>query len=525
MRGAPVALVAAGVWLGIASVQASYEPGETGAAIADLGVGWVLMGCGLVAWVRRRESRAGLLMAAVGAAWLLGSLLSPALYLHRGPLVHLLLSYPSGRLTGRRDHVVVIVVYLVAAIEPLARSPVVTLAVCATVAVTAVGGYLRETGARRRMRAAPAAGATAVALVLALGSIGRLAGWDSAGITLVAYEIVLATVAAALLTDLLRGRWSEGAVTGLVVELGEASQPVTLRERLARAVSDPSLQLGYRVGGVSEYVDEAGRPLALPGPGAERVVTPVDSDGERVAVLVHDRAVLDDPVLVEAIAAATRIAVTNVRLRSEVAARVEQIAASRRRIAEAADAQRSRLQRELHDGAERRLVAMSEHVEALSIDVDESRARHLLGSVEEQLRAARRELGELALGIRPPALTNGGLAAALPELARRAPIAVDVRVDADRCRAAIEAAAYFVCAEALTNVAKYAQASRASVNVEHDGERLTIAIADDGVGGADPSRGSGLRGLTDRVEALGGRLDIDSPRGEGTRLVAELPSG
>ena len=240
---------------------------------------------------------------------------------------------------------------------------------------------------------------------------------------------------------------------------------------------------------------------------------------------MHDRAVLDDPALVEAVAAATRIAVTNVRLQSEVVARVEQIAASRRRIVEAADAQRSRLQRELHDGAEQRLAAMSEHLDALSIDVDESRPRQLLGSVEEQLRLARTELGDLARGIRPPALTEGGLAVALPELARRVPIAVEVHVEGDRCRAAIEAAAYFVCAEALTNVAKYAGASRASVNVEHDGERLTIAIADDGVGGADLRRGSGLRGLTDRVEALGGRLSVDSPHGEGTRLVAEIPTG
>jgi signal transduction histidine kinase len=255
------------------------------------------------------------------------------------------------------------------------------------------------------------------------------------------------------------------------------------------------------------------------------VVTPVDSDGEDVAVLVHDRAMLDDPALMEAVAAATRIAVTNVRLRSEVAVRVEQLAASRRRIVEAADAQRDRLQRELHDGAERRLAAVSEQIDALAGEVDEARVRALLDDVDEQLRAARSELGELARGIRPPALTSGGLTAALPELAGRAAVPVKLRVDPARAPAAAEAAAYFVCAEALANVAKYAHASHVSVQVEHRDGRLAITISDDGIGGADPQLGSGLRGLVDRVEALGGELSVDSPAGGGTRLAAVIPTG
>jgi signal transduction histidine kinase len=314
-------------------------------------------------------------------------------------------------------------------------------------------------------------------------------------------------------------------VTGLVVELGGGWEPVTLRDRLARALGDPSLAVGYRLERASEYVDEEGRALPLPGPGEQRVVTPVDSDGEDVAVLVHDRAMLDDPALMEAVAAATRIAVTNVRLRSEVAVRVEQLAASRRRIVEAADAQRDRLQRELHDGAERRLAAVSEQIDALAGEVDEARVRALLDDVDEQLRAARSELGELARGIRPPALTSGGLTAALPELAGRAAVPVKLRVDPARAPAAAEAAAYFVCAEALANVAKYAHASHVSVQVEHRDGRLAITISDDGVGGADPQRGSGLRGLVDRVEALGGELSVDSPAGGGTRLAAVIPTG
>ncbi|HET8821158.1 MAG TPA: ATP-binding protein [Thermoleophilaceae bacterium] len=525
MRRLPVALVPAGVALGVAAEWASYDTGELDLAIADLLAGWALLGCGLVAWSARRESRVGPLMAATGVAWFLGSFVPGALYVHRGPLVHLLLSYPTGRLTRRRDRVVVVAAYIDGAIEALARSPVVTLALCASIAVAAIAAYLGEAGPRRRVRLVPAVGATAVGLVLGFGAVARLAGWDAGAATLLVYEIVLAAIAAGLLADLLRGRWSQAAVTGLVVDLGGLWEPVTLRDRLARALGDSSLQLGYWLADEQRYIDERGRSFSLPGDGADRAVTPVDRGGEHVAVLVHDPSILDDdPALAEAVAAATRIAVVNARLRAEVGARVEQLAASHRRIVEAADAQRRRLQGELHEGAERRLVAVSAHMETLSVQVGESRAGELFGDVQEQLQAARVELSELARGIHPPALATGGLAAALPELARRAPIPVDVHADGPRGPEAIEAAAYFVCAEALANVAKYAQASRASVRVAHHDARLEVTVSDDGVGGADPNLGTGLRGLADRVEALGGRLSVESPRGAGTRLVAEIPT-
>ena len=517
-----VALVPAGIALGIGAEWASYEPGGLDSAAADLIAGWALLGCGLVAWNRRGESRTGPLMVAAGVTWFLGSIAPAALYLHRGPLVHLLLAYPSGRLTRRRDRVVVTAAYVAGAIEPLGRSATVTLVLCAATSLAAIDRYAREAGPRRRSLAVAAGAATSIGLVLGFGAVARLAGWDAA--TLLAYEVVLAAAAAGLLAELLRGRGSQAAVTGLVVDLGGLWEHVTLRDRLARALGDPSLELGYSLGAGRGYVDEGGRPFRPPGPGAGRAVTPVDSHGERVAVLVHDPAALDDRKLADAVAAATRIAVTNVRLRADVAARVEQLAASRRRIVEAADAQRRRLQGELHEGAERRLAAVSAHVGALSAEVGEPRALALLGQVEEQLEAARSELSELARGIHPPALATGGLAAALPELAGRTPIPVELRVDGGRCDAAVEAAAYFVCAEALANVAKYAQASRVSVTVGRRDTRLTVAVADDGIGGADPDRGSGLRGLADRVEALGGRLSVESPPGAGTRLVAEIPA-
>ncbi|MDQ6778802.1 MAG: histidine kinase, partial [Actinomycetota bacterium] len=313
-------------------------------------------------------------------------------------------------------------------------------------------------------------------------------------------------------------------LTGLVVDLGGLWEPVTLRDRLALALGDSSLELGYWTGDDGGYVDEAGCSFLVPPAGPERAVTPIEHAGEPVAVLLHDpAATLEDRALLDAVSAATRVAVSNVRLQAEVSARVEQVAASRRRIVEAADAQRRQLARELHDGAEQRLQAVSQQMAALARDAGDVGARELVASVARQLDAACAELGELARGIRPATLTSGGLAAALPELAARASVPVEVRVMAGQLPAAVEAAVYFVCGEALANVAKYARASRVQIEVVRDGARLGVVVADDGAGGADPSLGSGLRGLADRVEALGGTLTIESSPGRGTQLMAEIP--
>jgi signal transduction histidine kinase len=524
MRRLRVALAVAGVGFGLTAEVVAYGSGELGRAAADLTVGWTLVGCGLVAWERRPALRFGPLMVAAGGAWFLGTYATAALYLHRGPLVHALLSYPTGRLSRPLARAAVIAAYVDGAIEPVGRSSLATLILCSVLAAAAVDGWWAAAGPNRRARAGPAAGGLAIAIVLGIGAVGQMAGWDADSATLWAYEVVLILVAAGLTVDLLAGRWSQSAVTGLVVDLGGLWEPVTLRDKLARALGDRSLELGYWLDDVGGYVDEAGRPFALPASGAHRAVRTIESDGRRVAVLVHDRAVLDEPALVEAVAAAARIAVANVRLQAQVLLQAQELAASRRRILEAAITQRRQLERELHDGAERRLAAVYGHVAPLAGAVGDGRARELVDDVQHQLAAARSELRDLANGIHPAALTSGGLAAALPELAVRAPIPVALDVPPARFAATVEAAAYFVCAEALTNVAKYAVAARASVDVHASGGRLVIAIVDDGVGGADAARGSGLRGLADRVESLGGRFAVHSPAGSGTRLVAEIPT-
>ena len=204
----------------------------------------------------------------------------------------------------------------------------------------------------------------------------------------------------------------------------------------------------------------------------------------------------------------------------------EQLAASRARIVEAGDSERRRLERNLHDGAQQRLVslALDLNLARATLDGDADRARELLGGVANELELALEELRELARGLHPAILTDRGLEAALAALAGRAPMPVEVEaVPKERLPERLEAVAYYLIAEALTNAAKHAQASGVRVRVTSDGERMRVEIVDDGVGGADVRDGSGLRGLCDRVEALGGVLEIRSSPGDGTTLDAGIP--
>jgi signal transduction histidine kinase len=204
----------------------------------------------------------------------------------------------------------------------------------------------------------------------------------------------------------------------------------------------------------------------------------------------------------------------------------EKLAASRARLVEVGDAERQRLERNLHDGAQQRLVAVALELTMLAgkLERDPQAARELLATAQADLARGLDELRELARGIHPVMLTERGLGAALDALAARAPVPVEVTtLPGERLAAPVEAAAYYVVAEAITNVAKYAHASSATVSVGRSNGTATVTVSDDGVGGADPAGGSGLRGLAARVEALNGRLDIDSPHGGGTRITAEIP--
>ncbi len=522
MRLLRLALLLGAVGLAVAAEWVSYREGDLGLVVADGAVGLVLVTCGVIAWERRSASRVGPLMALAGVAWFAGNFGQGALYLHRGPLVHLHISYPTGRLRRRLAHATVAAAYVAAAIEPIARDDVVTLVLAALVAAAAADVFLHASGTARRAGIPALAAALAFACVLALGAGQRLAGWDADREVLWAYEIVIACVAVVLLIDLLRGRWAEAVVADLVVDLGKRADTLTLRGELGRALGDRSLVIGYWLSEEGRYVDDGGHTVELPQPGTTRAVTPISHGGEPLAVLVHDPAVLEDSTLVEAVASAARIAVSNARLQAEVRARVMELAASRRRIVEAADVQRRRLGRALREGAETRLIRVERLLVRAHEDADE-RAGEQLTEIEGELRGARAELRDFAQGIHPGALTEGGLGAALPELAGRAGIPVELEISVGTVPPAVEAAVYFVCAEALANAAMHAEAATVTVSVSQSSGRVSLTLVDDGVGGADPGQGSGLRGLADRVEALGGRLSVRSPIGGGTRLDATIP--
>jgi signal transduction histidine kinase len=312
-----------------------------------------------------------------------------------------------------------------------------------------------------------------------------------------------------------------------------------LRDELARALGDPSVELAYWLTSSRQFVGATGRALPLPAPGERRSVTEGERDGRRIAAIIHDPALLDDAEQVSAAGAAAALALENERLEAELRANVEELSASRERIVESGYVARRRLERDLHDGAQQRLVSLALSLRMLrgraardpDLLEELDRARGELDHALEELDRARgeldralEELRELARGIHPSVLTDRGLNAALDGLAQRAPLRVEFQATpANRLPDRVESAAYFVVAEALTNVAKYARATHASVNVRHQDEQLLVEVTDDGIGGADPSTGSGLRGLLDRVAAVGGRLELDSPPGHGTTVRAAIP--
>ena len=489
----------------------------------DLAAGLALLGCGAVAWTCRPRAGAGALMAVSGLAWFAGDLWSPLLYAHRGPLVHLLLTYPSGRVSSRMTIAVIAAAYADGLIPDLARSEWATLALVGAVTLVAVWRQRAAGGVERRARAAALAGAGLLSLTLGLTALMRLSdgGADTAAVWALYGSVV--AIALGLTADLLWGRWGRAALTGFVIDLGDRHEPHALRAALARTLGDPGLELAYRIDRHAGWVDEAGRPVRLPADqDGGRRVTLIDEGGTPVAALVHDPAALSDPALVSSVAAAASLAIANVRLQADVAGRVQEVEASRRRLVEAGDAERRRLGEQLSEGPQARLAEVGTRLERLATRA-EGEARDALHRLSDDVAASRVQLQEFAQGIRPRALTEGGLGPALTELAERSTVPVEMDLPAGRFPPAHELVAYFVCSEGLANVAKYAGASRVRMAVGASDSALRVLVADDGAGGADVRRGSGLQGLADRVEALGGTLRVDSPPGGGTRLEAQLP--
>jgi signal transduction histidine kinase len=491
----------------VAIVEIAAGPGWP-EVVGDAAAGAVLLACGGLAALSEAGRRVGVLLALAGAAWLAGTVEPSLAALHRGPLIHALLCASDGRLRSPVAIVATATAYVSGALSGLANAEWVTLALASLLLLACVDRSRRGRLERPPLLAEPAAlaGALVLGAAASLGDVGLgdVAPW--------VYFVTVTLVAVAVSLRLGSSRWTGVALTGLVADLGELETADALRDRLARAIGDPDLAVGYRLDGDGRYADAAGVPVALPPRGSGRAVTEVRESGDVVAVLVHDGTALEDPALRAAVTSVSRLAVANTRLQAQLTARGREVTASRRRIVVAADDERRRLEAELRSGVARRLDAVAERL-----------ATHEgLAPIAAEVDHARRDLARLARGLRPATLSEAGLAAALRELAAVSPLEVTLEAPAARFHPAVEAAAYFVCSEALTNASKHARCTRVTVTVAASPRVLRIEVGDDGRGGAEPE-GSGLLGLRDRVEALEGRLRVDSPPGAGTRVVAELP--
>jgi signal transduction histidine kinase len=341
------------------------------------------------------------------------------------------------------------------------------------------------------------------------------------GLLLCALAVAAGILAIAALEGL---RSLLGTLSRALLGRGEG-QEGPVREMLAESLGDRTLSVAYWLPERRIFVDELGHAVELPEPGSGRAWTAVERDGRRVAAIIHNAELDAGPELVNAAAAGAALAIDNERLKANLRARVEELRVSRVRIVEAGDHARRRIERNLHDGAQQQLVSLSLDLRLLKAQLNGNEAAaSTVDALSQKLNAALAELRELARGIHPVILTERGLVPAVAALAQRAPVPVEADISIhERLTPAIEAAAYFVVAEALTNVAKYAQAENVLVDLRRTDEHVVVIVEDDGVGGADMETGTGLRGLVDRLSALDGTLDLETPEGGGTKLRALIP--
>ena len=558
-------LVAAGV-LGVGMFVGTAQQGpirlET---VLQVLAGWSFVACGCLLWARRPTNRLGPLMVLTGMLWLLGRTMTlipnPIVFtvgiwftdLWTAGFALFLLSFPSGRLRSRADRAIVgIFLFVVVPLEflwllfwvPESGLNILAIAPDESAAkvvdtiqralisfgsvlliIVVLRRWLESSGPVRRQMVPVLVGAAALML--------QLTAWLFATVNISLEplnDLILASQIAipiAVLYVLLQARMARGAVADLVVEMGPTPTPARLRDALANALGDPSLQVAYWSAAEDRFVDAAGQPMDLPDEGTGQAVTMLERNGVPEAAIIHDAILLDEPGLVASVASAMRLAVENDRLTAEVQAQLEEVRASRARIVEAGDRERRRVERDLHDGAQQRLISLSLELQvarrALGDDGDPAVRRSLDRASEEAL-AALAELRDLALGIHPLILTESGLGEAVESLADRTSVDVAVDIGSERYSPAVEGAAYFVISEALANVTKYAKATKATVKVRGLDDHLSIEVDDDGIGGADPLAGSGLRGLADRLAALDGTIAIASPPGGGTRISAQIPT-
>jgi signal transduction histidine kinase len=540
----------------------------------ELLAGLALIAAGLIVRWSRADNRCWWLLVAAGLAWWVGDFehslnrdVATAAFAFSAWqglfLAWVLLAFPTGRLVHPGSRLLIAVLAALLAARTLSRlflhvPPDVAgygtrnrflpisddrwwrlvedafawsfSAVILVVSISTAARWVGANGPARRMLT-PALFAAAV--LTASVAYEYVVGWNveiprHTGVRI--HDVVLwahAALAVALVVGIVRLRRTRAAVVDLVAELGDDVAPPRLGEALARALGDASVRLFPWSAPTGCYVDGDGRPVDVPPDGTDRAVTRIERHGRPIAVLLHDPALLEDPGMVNAVVAAVRLTIDNAQLQAELEAQLAEVAASRARIVAAADEQRRRIERDLHDGAQQRLVTIALALRLAEARLDERSdpaVREVLRQGVKDLGEAVDELRDLARGVHPAILNEAGLAAALESLVDRSPVTVGLDIDvAHEPPPTIGATAYFAVCEALANVAKHASADTVHVCAVTVDGLLRVTVDDDGVGGADPTAGSGLRGIADRVAAAGGTLRIDSRAGCGTSFQVDLP--
>lgn len=546
--------------------------------LADVAIGWSMIAAGLIIADRRPGNRIGPLAILTGFVWFLGDFASSdvAVVAYSGKVVHgwfdplfalVILAYPTGRITRRLDQALAIGFVVVQfgwtlvkangwrpiawwdcptcistverwfaaydALDPLGRIETLLLTgLSLGLLGVVVARWRSASGAARRRQTPVLIGG----IVLAGGFIFEFvwqtvlptSGREPLGeLRVIVVGILRVLVAVGLLIGVLRDDAGRARIADLVVRLDGLPPMPALQASLRDALGDPSLRVYRYEPSLAAFTDASGQPATPPADGAARAVLTIGTGAAPELVVAHDPALREDPGLVSAATAAVRLAVENERLQAEVRAQLEAVQASRARIVEAQDDERRRIERDLHDGAQQRLVSLQLSLQMLRRDLGADADPAAIAELEAasaEAAAAIADIRELARGVHPAILTEAGLGPALGSLADRAPLPVVIADELDRrLPGSVEATAYFVAAEALTNAIKHAGASRVDVRTWLADDLLHLDVRDDGRGGADAANGTGLTGVRDRVAALGGSVTVESVEGQGTRLQVVLP--
>jgi signal transduction histidine kinase len=568
-RAVPWLIGLAGLAVGVFAELDAHANGlwSTERVVIDFVVAFAVLAAGIASWQARPESLAGPLLTVGAGVWFLGvfgysndmALVDLVGFPLQGwfdvlliVLLVLLPTSPQARRLGFAAVVGVAASHLLLSLDRLLLRPPLDPSSCFCIpnrilpitdptpyqtvddvarfaevafAVLAVGvlGYrfVRATPVARRVTGLVLAAGIAACGVIAyhrvLTRLDTSISRQTGDAMYIALALVRAGVPIAIMVALLRARRARGRAASVVLALSGGGLPAA-GPALQRALADPGVRLLRWLPDDHVYIDADGLPVAAP----ERGFTVLERDGERLGALVHDAALTEEPEVLEVVAAAAALALHNERLADEVRAQLDEVSASRQRIAEAAEVERARIERDLHDGAQQRLIALSMRARSLERAATNPDLAARARALAEGLGDALREVRELAHGIRPPMLAELGLGAALDELATRTPldVALDVELPSE-LPDPVAATAYFAASEAVANALKHAHAKRLRITARAGNGMLMVRVADDGVGGVSAAPAA----LRDRVAALHGNVTVHSPAGSGTEVVVSLPTG